>query len=68
MTNRVTMDDVRAAGYCASGVRTWFADKGLDLRAFVRDGISEDDFLALKDAHADAVVRLKRQKEGRTSG
>ena len=62
---RVTIDDVRRAGHCARGAKAWFDARGLDFRAFLRDGIPEDEFLAFGDGQADQVVAMKRVRNGR---
>lgn len=61
MSDRITISDVRRAGHCVSGARDWFERHGLDFRDFVKNGISEDDFLASGDALAAAVVEHKRK-------
>lgn len=53
---RITIDDVRAAGLCAHGTRTWFARHGLDFAAFLREGCEADVLLATGDAMAQRVV------------
>lgn len=63
MTTRVTIDDCRRAGHCAVGIRRWFEHYGLDFRAFLREGIDEETFLATGDAHAIRIVQLKRERE-----
>lgn len=60
---RVTMTDVRLAGHCAKGARSWFKDHGLDFRAFLRDGIEADELIAKGDALAQRVVDLKAKRE-----
>ncbi len=47
----------RRPGYCARGTRAWFVRYGLDFRAFVRDGLPEETFLATGDGMAAALVR-----------
>lgn len=56
----VTMNDIRRCGHCASGVREFFAQYNLDLKDFVKNGISQTDFLNTGDANAIEVVRRKR--------
>lgn len=64
MTNVVTITDVRAAGHCARGTKAWFEGHGLDFRSFLKNGISEEQFLATGDAYAIEVVRLKGLRNG----
>lgn len=59
----ITINDIRLAGYCAAGARSWFAEQGLDFRQFLRDGgWPASVFLAFPD---DAVVAhvIERKKE-----
>lgn len=60
---RVTIDDVRRAGHCARGAKAWFERHGLDFRAFLKDGIDEEEFLASGDALAERIVKMKRERE-----
>lgn len=53
---QITIDDVRAAGLCVNGTRTWFARHDLDFRAFLREGLDADTLLATGDAMAQRVV------------
>jgi arsenate reductase-like glutaredoxin family protein len=61
--SRITITDVRDAGHCVRGTREWFERHGLDFRAFLKDGISEEDFLATGDAIAGEVVKSKNRRE-----
>lgn len=60
----VTIDDVRAAGLCVHGTRTWFARHGLDFRAFLHDGIDADTVLSIGDAMASRVIEHARHRHG----
>ncbi len=59
---RITIKDVRGAGYCASGARRWFEGYGFDFREFLANGIDEKTFLATDDALAQRVVAVKRER------
>jgi arsenate reductase-like glutaredoxin family protein len=59
---RITITDIRAAGHCARGARTWFERHGFDFRAFLKDGISEEELLATGDALAVQVIEHKRER------
>lgn len=61
--SKITVNDVRMAGHCATGIRDWFVERGLDFRDFTKNGIDEDVFLATQDANALRVVELKRARE-----
>lgn len=55
----VTMDDIRAAGYCGPGLRDWMATHGFDLRAFVQNGMSALQMVSTNDGHGIRVVLNK---------
>ncbi len=42
-------DDVKNAGYCSSGLRTYFKQNGLDWMDFLRNGIDADILAAIDD-------------------
>jgi hypothetical protein len=56
----VTIEDVRAAGYCVSGARTWFRQHGLSFRDFMREGVPISTLEATGDAIALRMCEVKR--------
>lgn len=66
--DRVTIDDVRRAGYCVSGARAWFRAREIDFAAFLKDGLPADEFLARGDHLAVDVVEKKIKREGESNG
>lgn len=60
MVERITIEDVRRAGHCPSGIRDWFRRHGLDFKAFKADGIEADVLLATGDGLAERVVTHAR--------
>lgn len=60
---RITINDVRKAGHCVSGVRTWFARHGLDFKDFIKNGISAKRFIEAGDYLAQRIVERKRARE-----
>lgn len=52
----ITIDDIRKAGHCAAGAKTWFAAHGLDFRDFLTSGIPASTLLATGDGLAEQVV------------
>lgn len=64
MGERVTINDVRAAGFCAAGLRRWFEGHGLDLKDFLRNGMALEDVVKINDAMAARVVARKRATDG----
>ncbi len=60
----VTIDDIRKAGHCTAGARTWFGLHDLDFRDFMRNGIEASVLLALPDnGLAIQVIERKRARE-----
>ena len=60
----VTIADIRAAGHCVRGAKTWFAGHRLDFAKFLREGIGEEELLATNDSLAVEVIRKKRERHG----
>jgi len=60
---RVTIEDVRALGHCARGIKAWFDGYGLDFRDFLKNGIGVQTFLATGDGQAFRIVEKKRARE-----
>lgn len=60
----VNINDVRAAGFCASGARRWFETWGFDFRKFLREGIPASTLLQTEDAFALRVVKRKAESNG----
>lgn len=58
----ITMADVSAAGYCATGCRTWFKARNLNMAAFLANGLTVKDARILDDAMVNTVIdiRIKR--------
>lgn len=65
---RITVSDCTAAGYCPEGIFEWFREQGLNYRAFAKNGIPVEEFLATNDGHAQIVVREKLKREGGAHG
>lgn len=56
----ITVADMRRAGYCVRGIRSWFAANGLDFSEFMANGIPEEKLEAIGDAHANRMLELVR--------
>lgn len=57
----ITMDDIRRAGHCPAGARTWFKLHGFDFKRFLKQGISAEELLATGDEQATHVVAIARE-------
>lgn len=64
MSERITLADARAAGYCAAGIYQWFRDRDLDYRAFARHGIDVADIPETDRGVIDAILRAKEARDG----
>lgn len=60
---RITINDIRAAGHCVLGARGWFERHDLDWKAFLRDGADPDVLLATGDALAVQVIERKQERD-----
>jgi hypothetical protein len=58
----VTIAHVRAEHLCARGARAWFAQHGLDFRAFCRDGMPLADVEAINDGFAQRIAARARME------
>lgn len=58
----VTISDIRAAGHCVKGAKSWFEYHELDFKAFLREGIEAEILLATNDQFAIDVVNRKRAR------
>lgn len=59
----IRIEDIRKAGHCPSGARTWFKLHGLDFRRFLKDGIPAHRLLETGDAQAVHVVALAEESD-----
>ena len=60
----ITIDDMRPK-YCAWGIRKWFNEHDLDLKAFLENGIDADVLLATGDPLVVEIVERKRNGQGK---
>lgn len=61
---RITVTDIRRAGFCTRGIKGKFAEYNLDFGDFLKNGISAADFLATGDGQALQVVEFKLNHDG----
>lgn len=59
----VTLEHCRALGYCARGMRAFFAQHGLDWAAFRAAGLPASTIEATGDAMAQRAAALARQQK-----
>ena len=60
---RVTARDCFRAGFCVSGIKDWLAERGVDYRTFVRDGLPGAEVEAFGDAMSDLALDQARKRE-----
>lgn len=58
------IQDIREAGHCVRGAKTWFEARGFDYRKFLREGIDEQTLLDTGDALAEEIIRKKHARHG----
>ena len=63
---RVTARDCTRAGFCVSGMKEWMAERGIEYRAFVRDGLPGAEVEAFGDAMSDLALAQARRRERET--
>lgn len=62
---RVTLEDLRALHYCASGIRAWCARYGLDLRKLAREGFTFEELEATGDhLGLQAIAQARKRSNG----
>lgn len=59
----ITITDIRNAGHCVAGARSWAKAYDIDFRDFLKNGIDADVLLATGDAMAVQVVERKIERE-----
>lgn len=67
MDERVTVADVRAAGFCVSGMRRWFAMRKIDFKTFVREGMPLADAEAINDDYSNKVLAARAERLNKRS-
>lgn len=65
---KITISDVKAAGYCARGVRKFCERHGFDYLDFVKNGVDSEKLIGIDDAMLDNVVRGTHGREEKTNG
>jgi hypothetical protein len=63
MTFRITMNDIRAAGYCGTGLRDFCRIHNLDLTKLVNEGWTEEDVSHVEDEHLLRVIDVAKKRE-----
>lgn len=56
----ITARELQANGFCAHGVKLWFAQYGLDFKDYVKNGIPASVLLATGDALGERAVESVR--------
>ena len=71
MTDKLTVSDVRAAGFCVRGLRRWYEDQQFEVpfREFLRDGVPLEMARGFGDPQIDRAVkeaeaRIAREARG----
>lgn len=64
----VTINDCRAAGYCASGIRRHARLLGLDFHRIVREGIPISEVEHLEDQAVQRIIATARMRLEQDNG
>lgn len=59
----IRMEDIRAAGMCSRGARSFFKAHSLDWDTFIKNGLPSETIEATKDAMALKVVEVARGRK-----
>lgn len=63
-SNRLTVTDLRRAGYCVGGIQLWCRAYGHDFRDFVKNGAPLETAETVQDVLVQRAVRLKKERAG----
>lgn len=61
---KLTVSDVRAAGFCVKGLRDWFRDNNVDIdfRTFLREGVDIEYAENVEDPLVQRAVEIAKQR------
>ncbi len=62
MTDKITIGDCRAAGYCVKGVRNHCDLLGLDFRKLVKEGLLISDVEHINDSAVQRSLEKARER------
>lgn len=62
MTDRLTINDCREAGYCVSGVRRACESFGVDFRTLVKEGVPLSKLESIEDANLQRAIAVARKR------
>ena len=63
MTDRVTIDHVRRAGFCVRGARRFADSHGFDFRKLLEEGIEVSEAEKIDDEMVRRVLAVRRRME-----
>jgi len=63
MSPRVKMEHIRAARFCSSGAKVWLKFHGIDVGAFLRDGVPVERIEETGDALGLKVAAIARSRD-----
>lgn len=63
---RVRMEDARACGFCADGIRTYCTLVDVPLRDFVKNGVDADHLRSFNDANLERIIEEAQKRENQT--
>ncbi len=60
---RIHISDARASGYCAVGIKQWFAAHDLDFRDFLKNGIEATELQRVGDELSRKVIAEAQRRQ-----
>ena len=64
MVVKVTVDDIRRAGFCVDGLREWVEHHGLDIRRVVEGDYTVDEIKHIEDANIQRAIEEAQRRAG----
>lgn len=64
---KLTVSDVRAAGFCVKGLREWFRDNNaeIDFKTFLKEGVDLSYAETLEDPLVKRAVEIAKERAAR---
>jgi|CryGeyDrversion2_2_1046609.scaffolds.fasta_scaffold00548_9 hypothetical protein len=64
MADKLTIHDLRAAGFCVTGIKDHYEKMGLDqdFRSFVRNGLDIESARLIDDAHVQRGIEKAEER------
>jgi hypothetical protein len=64
MSVKVTIDDIRNAGFCVDGLREWAEFHGMDIRRVVKGDYTVEELRPYNDANINRAIEEAERRAG----